>query len=141
MSAHTPTQIYVTCAGLAMFISLVAPQQLAQLAGVLAVLSFMMLSGAAPTLEQLKANLLFPKILWVGSFFSLFRWSQELYYIVAVRPYNPGPGGTLAYYGYKVRDRMEAHEHTSNVIFRCRTKHAVGCSLPCYSLCSEFWRT
>lgn len=64
----------------------------------------MMFSGAAPTLTQLEQNLLFPYILYWCSYFSLFRWTQELYYIVAVKPYNPGPGGTLAYYGYEMSD-------------------------------------
>lgn len=52
--------IYLTCAGLAYLVSFVVKPTLAQLAGVLVILVFMMFSGANPTLSQLKHNKLLP---------------------------------------------------------------------------------
>ncbi len=54
--------IYFTCAGLAYFISLVTPMHLAQLAGVLCILVFMMFSGANPTLSQVIVSNLHARI-------------------------------------------------------------------------------
>ena len=95
----------MTCSGLAFFISLITTQALSQLAGVLTVLSFMMFSGASPTLSQLEFNELFPYVLYYCSYFSLFRWTQETYYLIGIIPYNPIPDtGTLEYYSYDVDD-------------------------------------
>ena len=83
------------------------PPSLSQLAGVLTVLSFMMFSGAAPTLNQLKYNELLPYILWAISWVSLFRYTQELYYLIGIMPYNPSPNtATLQYYGYTLNDSI-----------------------------------
>jgi hypothetical protein len=99
--------IYWSCSGLAFFVSLVAPPALSQLAGVLTVLTFMMFSGAAPTLLQLKHNLLLPYALWAISWLSLFRYTQELYYLIGITPYNPSPEtATLVYYGYNLDDEI-----------------------------------
>lgn len=82
--------------------------------GVLCVLIFMMFSGANPTLDQLQHNPLLGKVLFYPSYISLFRWTQELYYVrrhllsmiyffsqlIEVRPYHP-TAATLALYGYK----------------------------------------
>jgi len=95
--------IYFTCAGLAYVVSIVAPPNLAQLVGVLVILTFMMFSGANPTLDALKKNPLMGKVLFYPSYGSLFRWTQELYYLIEVRPYNPSQA-TLALYSYNFDD-------------------------------------
>ena len=99
--------IYFCFAGLAFFISLITPPSLSQLAGVLSVLSFMMFSGAAPTLQQLKYNELLPFCLWAFSWVSPFRYTQELYYLIGILPYDPSPDtATLLHYGYNLTDSI-----------------------------------
>lgn len=48
----------------------------------------MMFSGANPTLSQLKGNKLVPDALLYPSYLSLFRWSQELFYLISIFPYQ-----------------------------------------------------
>jgi hypothetical protein len=96
-------QIYFVCAGLSYFISVLVAQHLSNLIGVLCVLVFMMFSGANPTLGQLKDNALIPQLLYYPSIVSLFRWSNELYYLIQVAPYHPR-ADTLALYSYNVDD-------------------------------------
>ena len=97
--------IYWSCA--AYLVSLVSPPSLSQLAGVLTILTFMMFSGAAPTLNQLKDNLLLPYVLWAVSWLSLFRYTQELYYLIGITPYQPSPEtATLVHYGYNLNDEI-----------------------------------
>jgi hypothetical protein len=96
-------QIYFVCAGLSYFISILFAQHLSNLVGVLCVLIFMMFSGTNPTLDQLKHNVLGPKILFFPSYGSLFRWTNELYYLMQVEPYHPRPE-TLSLYSYSMDD-------------------------------------
>ena len=81
--------VYFATSGLAYCLSLLLPSGVQQLAGVLSVLSLMLFSGANPTLAQLKQNVLIPEALYYISFISFFRYSQELYYLIAVEHYNP----------------------------------------------------
>lgn len=80
--------IYFISAGLAYAVSVIAPRDMAQLIGILGVLVQMMFSGANPTLVQLRDNQLIPYALYGISYVSVFRWSQELFYLIAIRPYH-----------------------------------------------------
>ena len=91
--------VYFATSGLAYCLSLLLPSGVQQLAGVLTVLSLMLFSGANPTLAQLKDNVLIPDALFYISYVSFFRYSQELYYLIAVDFYHPTQS-TLDILGY-----------------------------------------
>jgi len=47
-----------------------------------------MFSGTTPTLEQLKQNDLIPYALYYPSYLSLFRWTNELFYLINIEYYE-----------------------------------------------------
>ncbi|PRP79390.1 abc transporter family protein [Planoprotostelium fungivorum] len=91
--------IYFVCSGIAYLVSIVVPNNLAHIVGVLIVLIFMMFSGASPSLGQLRDNPLLGSLLYYPSFLSLFRWTNEIYYLFSVEYYEPSQK-TLNLYGY-----------------------------------------
>ena len=95
--------VYFATSGLAYCLSLLLPDGVQQLAGVLSVLSLMLFSGANPTLAALKNNVLIPEALYYISYISFFRYSQEIYYLVAVDYYQPSQS-TLDILGYTPSD-------------------------------------
>ena len=68
--------------GIAFFVSVLLPVQLAYLGGVILCLIMSMFGGTYPTLSDL--NTLFPPLKWMPNI-SYLRWAQEAFYIVQVR--------------------------------------------------------
>lgn len=64
----------------------------------------MMFSGANPTLQQLKDNQLVPNALYYPSYASLFRWTQEAYYLTEISHYNTTEQSYQTLYDYNQSD-------------------------------------
>lgn len=103
--------VYGISAGLAYLVSIAVPPSMAQLVGVLAILTSTMFSGANPTIQQLRNNHLIPNLLVYPSYFSFIRWSQELFYLIEMEVIDqPGAHSSMTLlYGYKMSDFSECY--------------------------------
>jgi len=77
--------VYFTAVGVGYFVSIIVPNSINQLAAVVFMLSFMMFSGARPTLNELN-KMWFP-LPYMGNF-SFLRFAQEALYITEVEQYK-----------------------------------------------------
>merc|ERR1711974_266386 len=80
--------VYGCASGIAYAISVLCPNSIAQLVGVLVVLVCMMFSGADPTLPQLRDKELLGGVLYIPTFTSYIRWAQEAYYKLEISKYK-----------------------------------------------------
>eukprot|EP00028_Trichosphaerium_sp_Am-I-7-wt_P002366 CAMPEP_0168520044 /NCGR_PEP_ID=MMETSP0405-20121227/7710_1 /TAXON_ID=498012 /ORGANISM="Trichosphaerium sp, Strain Am-I-7 wt" /LENGTH=273 /DNA_ID=CAMNT_0008540765 /DNA_START=309 /DNA_END=1128 /DNA_ORIENTATION=- len=99
--------VYFTASGIAYFVSLIVPKSLAQLCGVMTVLSLMTFSGANPTLKLLKENKLLPNILFYPSYASYLRWAQEMHYLIEAKNIAGTEGPMELIYGYYPSDALD----------------------------------
>ncbi|KJE90030.1 ABC transporter [Capsaspora owczarzaki ATCC 30864] len=118
--------IYFACAGIAYLISVLVPRDMSQLAGVLVVLVFMMFSGSSPNLQQLADNKLIPNVLVYPTYISLFRFSQEAYYLVEIAPFHTNPVTMNKFYGYEAGDFVSCFVVMSQLAIVFRMAAYVG---------------
>jgi len=100
------TITYATFTGVGYTISLVTRQRVSQLAGIFFVLVSMMFSGGQPTLSQLRSNGLLGYALYLPTYLSYTRWSNELVYITEVKHYTSNFRSMGTLYSYYISDEV-----------------------------------